>query len=166
MIMLFRKHVRHFIFHPLRVFRIIYFQNCMDLIYFGRNSAWSAFFRSLCLHWTFSFIPTKRLRNNLCTLSLNFSISVFQLHCFLWTVTKFSSNFFGQFPATLQSSFSFTCSWFNIKCFGIPNGFSLHKKSLFSFPVLTAVYISTFILQSFLNYCHLDFCPISFSLSL
>lgn len=61
MIMLFRIHIRHFISHPLRVFRIICFKNCMDLIFLSWNSAWSVFFRSLCLCWTYSFMPAKCL---------------------------------------------------------------------------------------------------------
>lgn len=48
-----------------------------------------------------------------------------------------------------QSIFSCTCSWLKIKCLGVPDGFSAHRKSLFSLPVLTVIYISTVILQNF-----------------
>ena len=99
-----------------------------------------------------SFMPTKCLRNNLSSLRLNFSISVFQLHHFPWIVTKFSSNVFWTVSnSSSEVFFSFTCSWLKIKCPGVPNGFSVHRKSLFSLPVLTVIYISILILQSFLE---------------
>lgn len=95
------------------------------------------------------FYASKMLGNNLSTLPLNFSISVFQLHHILWTGTKLSSSSFWTSSKSSSKVFSPSLAFGSTENASVPNGFSVHRKSLFSFPVLTAIYISIFILQNF-----------------
>lgn len=132
LIMLFRTLTRHFMYHPLRIFKCIDFKNWMYIIYLVFNSAWCLVFRTLWLCWIyFNSSPqySKLLRNNDSKLLFKFSICFQNFHVW-WIVTNSTTNSSG-YIHTFPWIFSIWYLWVE-KCQGVPLGFTYAGRLYFA----------------------------------